>query len=185
MNRRPPPVRSSRVVVEVLAGAVALGIAAGVAWMLLAPDIQGQVTGSGVVVRGAEARHQFSVNGWFAVVGAVSGAALAIAAVLRHHRRPIMILLTLVGAGAVGSVVAWLVGVFVGPGPVDDGAAGVATGSTVAVPLALTAPGVLLIWPIASVITVAVVAAVVDDGRPWRAGASRSERSGPSSPSST
>jgi hypothetical protein len=171
-------------VVEVLVGAIVLGVAAGVAWALLAPEIQGQVTASGVTVRGAEARRQFSVNGWFAVVGAASGVALAIAAMLRHHRRPITALLTIVGAGVVGSAVAWRMGVVVGPGPVDDRAAGVPAGASLAVPLELSAPGVLLIWPIASVVAVAIIAAVTDDHRPSRSDASRSGRSGPISQSS-
>ena len=92
-----------------------------------------------------------------------------------------MTLLTLVGAGLMGSLVAWRVGVVLGPGPVDPRAA---TGTHVAIPLALTAPGVLLIWPIASVVTVAIVAALLDDRRHWRSGATPSDRSGPSSPSS-
>lgn len=167
-----------------LAGAVVVGVVAGVGWTLLSPEIQGEVTATGVSVDGAQARLQFSMDGWFAVVGAASGTVLAIVAMLRHHRRPIATLVTLVGGGIVGSVVAWRLGLLLGPGPVDTRTAGLATGSRVTVPLALSAPGVLLIWPIASVIVVAVAAALMDDRRPWRSGASRSDRSGRSSPSS-
>jgi hypothetical protein len=164
----PPVATTRRVITEIVVAVVVLALAAGAVWSLVAPDVHGQVTTSGVTVRGAEARRQFGVDGWFAVTGAVAGLLVATAAFIRHRQRPVTVLVTLVLAGLAGSVLAWRFGVLLGPGPVADRTAGLAPGTRIAIPLGLRAPAVLLAWPIASAAAVAVGAAAISDHGRWR-----------------
>jgi hypothetical protein len=164
----PPAATTHRVITEIVVAVVVLGLAAGAVWSLVAPDVHGQVTATGVAVRGAEARRQFGVDGWFAVTGAVAGLLVATAAFIRHRRRPVTVLVTLVLAGLAGSLLAWRFGVLLGPGPVADRAAGLAPGTRIAVPLGLRAPAVLLAWPIAAAAAVAAGAAAISDHGRWK-----------------
>lgn len=159
----PSATTRSRVIAEIAVGAVVLGLAVGAVWSVLAPDVQGQVTSTGVVVRGAEARRQFGMEWWFTVTTAIAGLLLAVAAFARHRRQPVTAVLTLVLAGLGASAVAWRFGVLLGPGPVNDRAAGLDVGTRISVPLALHAPAVLVVWSIASAVGIAMVAAVLED----------------------
>lgn len=173
----PAAVTRWRVIVEVTVAAVVLGLAAGAVWSILAPEVYGQVTSDGVVVRGAEARRQFGMEWWFAVTTGAAGLLLSVLAFARHRRQPVTTVLVLVVAGLGASAVAWRFGVLLGPGPLDDRAAGLDVGTRLTVPLSLHAPAVLLVWPIASAAGVAIVAAALEDrgrrrvnrsGRSWR-----------------
>ena len=55
--------------------------------------------------------------------------------------------------------VAWQVGSALGPGPLDARVDGAADGATLAIPLDLTATGVVLSWPIMAVVVTLVVVA--------------------------
>lgn len=153
-----------------------LGLVIGVLWSVFAPNVRGVVTESGVAVRGAQARQQFDVDGWFALLGAGAGLISAVA-FIRHRTRPVLSLITMVLGGMAGSAGAWRVGVMLGPGPVDARASGLDVGASVAMPLALNAPGVLLVWPIAAAMGVVVAAAALDDRAPWRGSVNRPARS--------
>lgn len=158
---------------------IVLCLVMAVAWVLLAPEIHGEVTEEGVRVPVTEARQLFGVDGWFALTGAAAGLIAGTAAIVRHRRHQVTALLAAVGWGAVGSVLAWRLGMLVGPGSPD----GVPAGATVAVQLELGAPGVLLAWPVAAVVAVAVAAAFLGDHTPWQhtpAPVSRADRSAPS-----
>jgi hypothetical protein len=73
-------------------------------------------------------------------------------------------LVALVVGGVLGSLAAWQLGHLLGPGSLQDTAAGVARGATFRGPLDVSAYGVLLSWPMATVITYFAVAAGAEAG---------------------
>ena len=173
---------TGRLVGELVLAAAVLGLVAGLLWSVLAPDIQGEVTATGVTISTAEASRQFGVDGWFAVTAAVGGLLLGAVSFARHRSRPATALLVLVFAGMIAAAAQWWFGTLLGPGPVEDRSADLPTGAAVSMPLELNAPAVLLVWSIAVVVGALLVAAFLDDREPWRYQLSRRGRSEPSSP---
>lgn len=172
---------TARLAGELVLAAIALGLVAAVLWSNLAPEVQGELTATGVRVGTAQARRQFGVDGWFGVVAAGGGLLLGTVAFARHRSRPVGALVVLAVAGAVAAAVQWSVGVLLGPGPVSERAAGLQAGSMISMPLEVNAPAVFLVWPIAAIVGALLVAAFLDDREPWSARLSRRVRSGPSS----
>lgn len=172
---------AARLVGELMLAAVVLGLVAAVLWSNLAPDIQGELTATGVRVGTAQARRQFSVDGWFAVVAAGGGFLLGTVGFARHRSHPFAALAVLAVAGLVAAAVQWSAGVLLGPGPVGERAAELPAGSRISMPLEINAPAVLLVWSIAAVVGALLVAAFLDDRERWSPRLSRRERSGPSS----
>jgi hypothetical protein len=171
---------ATRLVSEPVLAAVVLGLVAAVLWSNLAPDIQGELTATGVRIGTAQARRQFGVDGWFAVVAAGGGLVLGTIVFARHRSRPVGALVVLAVAGLVAAAVQWSVGVLLGPAPVDEPTAELPAGSSISLPLELNAPAVVLIWSIAAVVGALLVAAFLDDRERWSPRLSRRERSGPS-----
>ena len=172
---------AARLVGELVLAAVVLGLVAAVLWSSLAPDVQGELAAAGVRVGTSQARRQFGVDGWFALLAAGGGLLLGTLVFARHRSRPVGALVALAVAGLVAAAVQWSVGVLLGPGPVGERAAELPAGSRISVPLELNAPAVLLVWSIAAVVGALLVAAFLDDREPWSPRLSRRERSGPSS----
>jgi hypothetical protein len=166
---------------EVVLAAAVLGLLAGLLWYGFAPEIQGDVTASGVSIPNAEARRQFGMDGWFAVIAAGGGLLLGVIFFARHRSRPATALALLTIGGLAAATVQWWFGRFLGPGPVD-GSAGLPAGTAISMPLELHASAALLVWPIAAVVGALLVAALHDDREPWSARLSRRGRSEPSSP---
>jgi hypothetical protein len=88
----------------------------------------------------------------------VAGVLVAVVggALLRENR--LGVLLGLAVGGIAGSVVAWRLGILLGPPSVEESAAGLSDGARFQGPLELSALGVLLAWSMAS--SVAFFAAV-------------------------
>jgi hypothetical protein len=179
---QPPVTGAARLVGELVLAAVVLGLVAATLWSNLAPDIQGELTATGVRVGIAQARRQFGVDGWFAVVAAGGGLVLGTVVFARHRSRPVGALVVLAVAGLVAAAVQWSVGVLLGPEPVGERAAELPAGTSISMPLELNAPAALLGWPIAAVVGALLVAAFLDDRERWSPRLSRRERSGQSSP---
>ena len=130
----------------VLAG----GAAMGAAWWLLAPTAQVQVQGGQVFLQGHQ-ELQVAQDGWFALVAGAAGVLVATLLSLRHSRRPVVeALLAAVGLGLAG-VLAWRVGLALGPAPlVEQVRAGSSRPET---PLALHTASVLFVAPLLFSIT--------------------------------
>jgi hypothetical protein len=147
-----------RLLVE--AGLAGLGAAVlvGVVWPLLAPDVE-------LVVFGGEARlgeeaglHVFAQDAWFGVLGVAAGLLLGGTLWHRHgERHPVATPIVLVVTGLVGSLLAWQLGGLIGPQRPSSTAA-LEDLTAVAAPLDLHAYGVLLLWPLASVVVVLLAA---------------------------
>lgn len=114
---------------------VVLGVLTGLAWAGLAPVPPPSGT-AGLDPYAATSEVFIAADGWFAVLGLPAGLIHGVVAVRR--RQPAWIV---VGTSLLGSLVAWGVGVAVGPAGVR-------------------ALGVLLIWPITALLVRAVAAPV-------------------------
>lgn len=150
-SQRTTPVRG---VLEVLAVGIVLGVAMGVAWLALAPDLRfTAVKGGGVIPTGSTSDDWFSADGWFAVLGVVVGALLAGVAWWRQRHHPLTALVGVVLGGLAAAFVAWWLGGLLGPpdpGPLTD----YDPGEQVIAALGLRATGVLLFPSIVGVFLV-------------------------------
>jgi len=106
----------------------------------------------GIYLAGGQDEVAIAADGWFAACSATTGlvAALVVFARMRHAR--LGPLLGLVIGGIAGSVVAWRLGVFLGPGDIETSAKGLAPGARFDGPLKLSARGVLFAWPLVSTV---------------------------------
>ncbi len=147
-----------------LACAVA-GVVVGVVWELLTPLPQFRVSGDRILTDGGDGETDVAADGWFAVCAGVAGVVSAVVAFLRVREARISALAALSLGGLLASVVAWRVGVAVGPDSVRAGAAGLSDGESFSGPLDLSALGVLVTGPLTSVITYFALAAGLDPRR--------------------
>jgi hypothetical protein len=156
-----------RVVVECLVAALVVGLLAGVVWYLLVPDVTVAVGDDGEPRLGtAAASGVFAYDAWFMVVGSISGSALGAVLFTRHRRHPVVAVVAIAASGLVGSLLAWRVGVILGPEAVEARATALDNGGTLTLDVGLEAYGVLLAWPIAALVAVLAVSAWLDDRAP-------------------
>lgn len=133
---------------------VAAGGAVGTAWALLAPRERVRVSPEGTSFLARPEEAGVAADAWFGVCGAGAGfltAALAFA--MMRRTGPLLALTWLVVAGVLGSLVAWRVGVFLGPAPVEQQVREAAQRGEFERPVTVTAYGVLLAWPLVGVAT--------------------------------
>lgn len=175
---QPRTTGAARLVGELVLAAVVLGLVGAVLWSNIAPVIEGELTATGVRVGNTQARRQFGVDGWFAVVAAGGGLVLGTVGFARHRSHPVGALVVLAVAGLIAAAVQWFTGVRLGPEPVGERAAELPAGATISMPLELNAPAVLPVWSISAVVGALLVAAFLDDRERWAPRLSRRERSG-------
>lgn len=135
-----------RLLVSTLAAAL-LGIIGGLVWLWLARPAQWEAREGGLVLTEAASRGQFSVVVVYVIVGVVTSMVCGwtVARVLPGLGwlvTPCVVVLT-----AVAAVVAWRVGVELGPPPPGT-VAGVRTGDRVPSELAVDGIAPFLVWPI-------------------------------------
>lgn len=153
--------QSRRAVVELGAASLAAGLVIGVLWRWIAvPRLPlALVDGDTVVVDETEIAKAFNADGWFAVLALVAGLVLGVLAQRRHRDGGAVVPLTLAVAGGAGSLLAWWLGLLLGPGALAARAAGTPPGVRLPLPLELSAPGVLFLWPIAALVGLLLTAA--------------------------
>lgn len=124
--------------------AIPAGVALGLLWVALAPPVQATF---GSRPTEAQLGRVFAGEAVFATVMVVAGAVSAALATGWLRRAGPLAVLGVVLAGLVGSVVAWRVGIWAGPNPVET-RTGLRAGDSVRLPLVLHSPGLLLVWSI-------------------------------------
>ncbi|MBA2948662.1 AAA family ATPase [Streptomyces himalayensis] len=139
--------QAALITVAVAVGGVLLGLL----WLWLAPRVPLVADDSAVYLKDTEGEQAIAVDGTFTLLalafGAVSG--LVVFAVRRRGGVPLVVGLAL--GGLLGSVLAWRLGVWLGPAQdVVAHAKAVGKGVTFEAPLKLNAKGALLAWPVAA-----------------------------------
>lgn len=136
------------------------GVPVGVVWWLIAPLTLVQKRADGLFRAGGEVDESaIAADGWFALVALAAGILVALVVYLRTRPGRVGPLLALAAGGFLGAVVAWRTGVLLGPGALEATARGLPIGAKFHGPLAVSAYGVLLAWPMGAVITYFAVAA--------------------------
>jgi len=138
--------------------AVALGgVLLGLAWLWLAPRVPlvGRINDHTWVVylKDSEGEQAVGVDGTFTLLGLAFGAVSAVAVFLAWRRGGVASAVALCLGGLLGSLLAWRLGVWLGPQQdVVAHARAVGEGVTFPAPLELGAKGALLAWPVAALV---------------------------------
>lgn len=138
--------------------AVALsGVLLGVLWWKLAPSVPlvGEVVGDRwlVYLKESEGEQSVGVDGTFTLLALAFGALSAVVVFLLRRRGGVPLVVALGAGGLLGSLLAWRVGIWLGPAQdVVAHAKEVGKGVTFSAPLKLGAKGALLAWPIAALV---------------------------------
>lgn len=117
---------------------------AGFVWSAVAPASRFVVTDMGPLPADPEAQTLIEADGWFAVITGGFGLLTGIVGYVLARGRSIQVLLGLAGGGLLAGYLALLVGE-TAKGAVQAAGPG---GFTTTTSLGLTAPGVLLAWPL-------------------------------------
>ncbi|WP_037757195.1 hypothetical protein [Streptomyces sp. SudanB52_2052] len=142
----------------VVALAVALGgVLLGVLWWWLAPHVPlvGDVVDGNWVVylKDTEGEQAVGVDGTFTLLGLGFGVVSALVVFLLRRRGGVPLVVGLALGGLLGSLLAWRLGVWLGPAEdVVAHAREVGKGVTFSAPLKLGAKGALLAWPLAALV---------------------------------
>ncbi|MFF3463090.1 AAA family ATPase [Streptomyces sp. NPDC001984] len=142
----------------VITAAVALGgVLLGLLWVWLAPHVPlvGDQVDKGWVVylKDTEGEQAIGVDGTFALLALAFGAVSAAVVFLLRRRGGVPLVVGLGLGGLLGSLLAWRLGVWLGP-PQDviAHAKSVGKGVTFSAPLKLGAWGALLAWPLGALL---------------------------------
>ena len=142
----------------VVAVVVALcGALLGVLWWWLAPSVPlvGDVVDKNWVVyfKDTEGEQAVGVDGTFTLLALAFGLVSAVAVFLIRRRGGVPLVVALAVGGFLGSLLAWRVGVWLGPTEdVIAHAKDVGKGVAFSAPLKLGAKGVWLVWPLAALV---------------------------------
>lgn len=133
-------------------GVLVAGIPTALVWWLLAPVPLLVVRGDGVFLAQAETETAVAADGWFALCTATAGLVAALVVFARIRRARVGALLGLTVGGLAAALLTWRLGVLLGPDSIRSTARGLADGTRFDGPLELSARGVLLAWPLVSVV---------------------------------
>lgn len=133
---------------------VAVGVCGalmGLLWLWLAPRVPLISDGSAVYLKDSEGEQAIGADGWFTLLGLGMGLLTAIGVHLWRRSAGIAVVVGLALGGLVASVLAWRMGVWLGPPQnVVAHARQVGVNKIFHSPLQLRAKGALLAWPAAS-----------------------------------
>ncbi|MGC0414867.1 AAA family ATPase [Embleya sp. AB8] len=145
--------RADVIAFAVVVGAcLVAGTIVGVVWEQIAPRVPLIATKDGVFQTAPETESSIALDGWFAVCGVVAGIVLAPPAFWRFRRQGVATALALTVGGLAGSYLAFKIGVQLGPDGIAEQVRRVGLGKRFDQPLDIQAKGVLMLWPIASMV---------------------------------
>jgi hypothetical protein len=148
-----PEVRSElRTGLVVVAGSLVAAVLVGILWRVITPLPHLVTRADGVYLTGGEDEVAVAADGWFAICSATVGLVCALVVFARMRQARLGPLLGLALGGLLGAVLAWRLGVALGPGNLRDTAKGLATNTEFDGPLKLSARGVLFAWPLTSTV---------------------------------
>ncbi|WJV49347.1 DUF2567 domain-containing protein [Streptomyces flavofungini] len=131
----------------------ASGVLLGLLWLWLAPSVPLIADKTTVYLKDTEGEQAIGVDGTFALLGLGFGLLSAVVVFLVRRRGGIPLVVGLAAGGLLGAVLAWKVGVWVGPETdVAAHARDVGAGVVFDAPMELKAKGVLLAWPVAAMV---------------------------------
>lgn len=171
---------------------VLAGVGAGVLWAAVAEPPRLEVRSYGAVLPESSSARAFDVEMTFIGLGtALSLVCGLLLGWLRRERGVLLVPVVVLGT-ALAAVIAWRVGVALGPDdPREPGAleeAGLEVGQSVALPLAVESPAAFVLWPVAGLLGLVLItwlrdgrdaAADVNDGLSDDPQDARSEPSSP------
>ena len=141
----------------ITAGVALLGVLLGLLWVWLAPKVPlvGELSdGSWVVYfKDTEGEQAIGVDGTFTLLALACGAVSAAAVFMWRRRGGVPLVVALGLGGLLGSLLAWRLGVWLGPdSDVIAHAQAAGKGVTFSAPLKLGAKGALLAWSLAAML---------------------------------
>ncbi len=168
----PPDGTGKRTGREAAAGAlIALlcavaGVLLGFLWLRLAPRVPLVSDGSAIYLKDSEGEQSIGADGWFTLLGLGMGLVSALL-VFWRRRQGVAVVLGLAVGGVLGSVLAWQLGVHLGPSKdLIAHAKQIGANKVFHGPLALHAKGALLAWPLAAVVGYVALVAVLTSEPP-------------------
>ncbi|MFF4761983.1 AAA family ATPase [Streptomyces sp. NPDC001292] len=146
-----------REAVVVMVAVALCGVPLGLLWLRLAPRVPliANVSGSNWVVylKDTEGEQAIGVDGTFTLLALAFGVLSAVVVFLVRRRGGVPLVVALCVGGLLGSLLAWRLGVWLGPEQdVIAHAKAVGKGVTFPAPLKLEAQGALLAWSLAALI---------------------------------
>ncbi|MER8159305.1 ABC transporter permease [Streptomyces sp. NPDC094472] len=149
-----PELRAELVQASLVAIAVAVsGVLLGLLWLWLAPKVPLVSDGSAVYLKNSEGEDAIGADGVFTLLGLAFGAVSALIVFLLFRHGGIALVIGLAIGGVLASVIAWRLGLWLGPtSDVVAHAKEVGKGVTFDGPLKLGAKGALLAWSVAAMV---------------------------------
>lgn len=138
----------------ILAAVTLAGVLLGLLWVWLAPRVPLISDGKAVYLKNTEGEQAIGADGWFGLLGLGFGVLSAALVFLFRRAGGIAIVVGLAVGSLLASLVAWRLGIRLGPtGDVAAHALAVGKGVVFDAPLRLGAKGMLLAWPLAAMAT--------------------------------
>ncbi|WP_208949191.1 magnesium transporter [Streptomyces violaceusniger] len=149
-----PELRAELVQASLVAIAVAVaGVLLGLLWLWLAPKVPLVSDGSAVYLKNSEGEDAIGADGVFTLLGLAFGAVSALIVFLLFRHGGIALVIGLAIGGVLASVIAWRLGLWLGPtSDVVAHAKEAGKGVTFDGPLKLGAKGALLAWSVAAMV---------------------------------
>jgi len=170
-GEQPPrhPATEIRIGVLVALGSALLGLALGLLWLWLAPRVPLYADNKAVYLKDPEGEQRAGADGVFVLLALAAGVLTALVAFLITRRRGsgVAVAVGLAAGGVLGSVIAWRLGVALGPDTdMVAHARQVGTGKVFEAALELGAKGALLVWPMAAMVVLIALTATFGKREP-------------------
>lgn len=142
-----------------------VAVPVGVLWWALTPDMRLVVVSGVAYPAEPDGSSAVAADRIFCALTLAAGLLTGLAAGLRPRWRDPVTVVALVAGGALAAILAWRLGVQLGPASVTNRARDAADNTHLTGPLRVRATAVLLAWPIAALVTFLALVLGLDRGR--------------------